>query len=126
MWRYRGDMTTVQVVFYRNLSVVHLRVARALLAEGDPMEALERGWAAVASELQLAANARGLPHDRHRELWAVVRALIQESGDSDIGLLFGGVQAMQINFYDVPYDCGDIEWYLGQVERLLGKLDGLA
>ena len=118
-------MTTEQVIFYRDLSAVHLRIARALLAEGDPMEALERGWAAVASELELAAGARGLPHDRPWEQWAVVRTLMHESGDTDLGLLFGGVQAMQINFYDVPYERGEIRWYLDQVEQLVGNLGEL-
>ena len=119
-------MTTERIVYYRELSAEHLRHARALLAEGDPMEALERGWAAVASELDLAAEARGLPHDRHHEVWGVVRALIDESGDTDLSLLFGPVQTMQINFYDVPYDHDDIEWYLDRVERLVGKLGDLA
>ena len=119
-------MTTEQVTCYRDLSAEHLRLARALLAEDDPMEALERGWAAVASELEAAAKARGLPHDRHWELWVVVRALIEESGDIDLGLLFGCVQSMQINFYDVQYEGDDVRWFLDEVERLVGKLEELA
>ncbi len=119
-------MTTARVIYYRDLSAEHLRQARALLAEGDPMEALERGWAAVAAELKVAANTRGLPHDRHHELWVVVRTLIQESGDSELSLLFGCVQTTQINFYDVPYERDHIKWFLDQVERLVGKLDALA
>ncbi len=119
-------MTSEQVGHYRELSAEHLRLARALLAEGDPMEALERGWAAVASELEAAAKARGLPRDRHWELQAVVRALIEESGDIDLSVLFGCVQAMQINFYDVQYEAEEVEWFLDEVERLVGKLGGLA
>lgn len=118
-------MTTEQVIFYRDLGAEHLRLARALLTEGDPMEALERGWVALASEIEIAARVRGLPHDSHRDLWAVVRALIEERGDADLGLLFGCVQTMQINFYDVPYERGEIEWYLDRVERLVWKLEDL-
>ena len=117
--------TTEGVVHYRELSAEHLRLARALLAEGDPLEALERGWAAVASELEAAAKVRGLPLDGHRELRGVVRRLTEESGDRDLGRLFGCVQTMQINFYDVPYEYEDVEWYLGEVERLVGKLGEL-
>ena len=119
-------MTSEQVGHYRELSAKYLRLAWALLAEGDPMEALERGWAAVASELEVAAKARSLPHDRHWELWVVVRALIEESGDIDLGVLFGCVQSMQINFYDVQYEAEEVEWFLDEVERLVEKLEALA
>lgn len=115
-------MATVRDIRYRDLSAVHVRIARELLAEGDPMEALERGWAAVESELKEAAEARGLAHERHWELQGVVRSLIKEGGDGDMGVLFACVQTMQINFYDVPYEVDEVEWYLDRVERLVGKL----
>ncbi len=118
-------MTTAQTNHYRELSAEYLRHARELLAEGDLPEALERGWDAVASELKVAANERGLPHDRHRELWVILRALIQERGDTELGLLFGCVQTMHINFYDVPFESDEVEWYLDEVERLVGKLGEL-
>lgn len=119
-------MTSKQTVHYRDLSAVHLRLAQELLAEGDPMEALERGWAAVATELKLAANARSLPHHSHRDMWAIVRTLVEESGDTEISNHFGCVRTMYINFYDVPYEPDDIEWYLDNVERLRTRLDALA
>lgn len=119
-------MTTEQVTHYRDLSAEHLRLAQALLAEGDPMEALERGWGAIETALKEAAEARGLPCDGHRDFWQVVRTVRHETGDSELGLDFGAAQTMHINFYDVPYERDDIEWYLDQVERLVGKLERLA
>ncbi len=119
-------MTTAQSNHYSQLSTEYLSKARIHLAEDNLKQALRTGWEAVATTLKVGAQSRGLPHDRHRDLWVVVRTLIREYGDTELRLHFGCVQTMYINFYDVPYDRDDIEWYLDHVERLVDKLDELA
>ena len=114
-------MTTEQVTHYRELSARYLRHARDLLAEG----ASEKAWGAAAVLVKAVAEERGWKHEGHRDLWSVVRRLVRETGDSDLRLHFGYAQTMHINFYEAAMEFEDVEQYLGEVERLVAKLDGL-
>ena len=119
-------MTTAQTDHYRDLSAGYLRKARAHLAEGDLTQASEKGWGAAAVLVKAAAEKRGWQHDGHRNLWNVARQLVGETGDPDLRLEYGYAQAMHINFYEAAMNREEVEEYLQHVERLVGKLDGLA
>ena len=118
-------MTTEQVTHYQELSARYLRHARELLADGDLPQASEKGWGAAAVLVKSVAEARGSKHEGHRDLWTVIRRLVRETGDSDLRLHFGYAQTMHINFYEAAMEFEDVEQYLGEVERLVGKLESI-
>ena len=118
-------MTTEQVTHYQELSARYLRHARELLADGDLPQASEKAWGAAAVLVKSVAEARGWKHEGHRDLWTVVRRLVCETGDSDLRLHFGYAQTMHINFYEAAMEFEDVEQYLGEVERLVGKLESI-
>ena len=118
-------MTTARATPYNDLSGEYLRKARAHLAEGDLTQASEKGWGAAAVAVKAVAEARGLDHTGHRELWRVVRLVVRETGDRDIRVAFATAESLHINFYEAWLEREDVEDYLGHVERLVSKLDAL-
>ena len=119
-------MTTEQVIHYRELSAGYLRKARLHFGEGDLTQASEKAWGAAATLVKGLAEERGWRHDGHRNLWNVVRQLVRETGDTDLRLEFSYAQTLHINFYEAAMNREEVEEYLEYVERLVGKLDGLA
>lgn len=125
MDRNRGT-TIEQVVHYQELSAEYLRHARALLADGDLTAASEKGWEAASVSVKAAAEARGMEHSRHGHLWRVVRALVRETGDAEIRGAFSSAESLHVNFDEVWMEREDVEYFMGDVERLVGKLHDLA
>ena len=121
-----GGMTTARTSHYSDLSAEYLRKARAHLAEGDLTQAGEKGWGAAAVAVKAVAEARGLRHEGHRELWRALEQLADETGDAELRAQFGLAGTMHTNFYEAWLGAETVEDYLGQVERLVGKLGALA
>jgi len=119
-------MTTEQVVHYRDISTEYLGHARSLLADGDLKQASEKAWGATATAVKAVAEARGMEHSRHGHLWRVVRALVRETGDTEIRGAFSRAESLHANFYEVWMEREDVEDHLEHVERLVRKLDHLA
>ncbi len=119
-------MATEQTIHYSDLSAEYLGHARALLAEGDLTQASEKGWGAAAVAIKAVAESREMDHYRHRDLWRIVRTLVLETGDTDIRGAFSRAESLHANFYEAWMGVDDVEDNLGHVERLVGKLDGLA
>ncbi len=115
-------MTTEQVVHYRELSAGYLRHARELLAEGDLAQVSEKGWGAAATAVKAIAQERGWRHDGHRDLWQALRAIVEETGDTELRLDFTHAQSLHVNFYEASMNREEVEEYLEHVERLVGKL----
>ncbi len=120
-----GDMTTARTGHYSDLSAEYLRKARAHLSEGDLTQASEKGWGAAAVAVKAVAEARGLRHEGHRELWRALGQLANETGDPDMRRQFGLAGALHTNYYEAWLDEVMVEEYLGEVERLVGKLGEL-
>ena len=121
-----GGMTTARTGHYSDLSAEYLRKARAHLAEGDLTQASEKGWGAAAVAVKAVAEARGLRHEGHRELWRALERLADETGDGELRAQFGLAGALHTNFYEAWLGAETVEDYLGHVERLVGKLGALA
>ncbi len=118
-------MTTAQTNHYNQLSAEYLRKARTHLAEGDLTQASEKGWGAAATAIKAVAEARGWQHDGHRDLWRALRAIVRESGDTQLRLHFTHAQSLHVNFYEAAMDREEVEEYLVHVERLVQKLEGV-
>lgn len=119
-------MTTARTGHYSDLGAEYLRKARVHLAEGDLTHASEKGWGAAAVAVKAVAEARGLRHEGHRELWRVLRLLVRETGDTEMRIHFASAESLHTNFYEAWLEQEDVESYLAEVERLVGKLGGLA
>ena len=119
-------MTTEQVIHYRDLSAEYLRHSRVLLAEGDLTQASEKGWGAASVLVKAAAEARGWRHEGHRQLWWVLEQLAKETEDEEMRRQFGLAGALHTNYYEAWLSADMVAEYLGEVERLVGKLDALA
>ena len=79
----------------------------------------------MAVAVKSVAEPRGWRHDGHRDLWQTLRAVVQESGDTQFRLNFAHAQSLHINFYEASMNREEVEEYLGHVEHLVGKLGDL-
>ncbi|MCY3580541.1 MAG: PaREP1 family protein [bacterium] len=99
--------------------------ARRHLAEGDLLQASEKGWGAAAQMVKSVAEARGWPHKSHHHLWRTISRLAKETGDAGIQTGFASASALHTNFYEGWMVVGNVVRYLDQVEDLLLKLESL-
>ena len=125
-FEWADPMTTEQVVHYRDMSAEYLDHARTLLAEGDLKQASEKAWGAAAVLVKAAAETRGLDHEKHRHLWQTIRALVRETGDVELRSLFSHAESLHSNYYEDMLDAEEVTEFLGDIERLVAKLDELA
>ncbi len=94
------------------------------LDAGDVLQASEKGWGAVAHTVKAIAEQRGWIHERHGHLFGVVRNIVAESGQPRIMDLFHIANGLHTNFYEGWLSHEEVERGLGQVEELLGLLEG--
>ena len=99
--------------------------ARTYLAEEDLLQASEKGWGAAAQMVKAAAEARGWSHQSHRELYAAIDRLVEETGDDGIRLAFGSAGQLHINFYEGWLSHETVEAHLAEVADLVDRLDAL-
>lgn len=114
-----------QVESYSAASRELLRKAQEALAQGDLVQASEKGWGAAAQMVKAVAESRGWPHNGHRELFEVVRRLIQETADRRIGSLFHTANSLHSNFYENWMSRELVEGGLEDVSEILDILEPL-
>ncbi len=110
---------------YRAASQDLLRKAFLALAEDDFVQASEKGWGAAAQMVKATAEARRWRHNGHRQLFDIVKRLVDETGDRNIYDLFNAANSLHSNFYEnwMPRDM--VEATLEQIQQLLSKLEAL-
>ena len=118
-------MVTAATGRYVDLSSAYLAKARVHLAEGDLVQASEKGWGAAAVLVKACAEARGIDHDKHRHLWRTVNRLYDETGDRELRILFSNAESLHGNFYEDHFDEGAVRDFLIQVDVLVDKLTPL-
>ena len=110
---------------YRQQSRRFLEQARRELRDGDLAQASEKGWGAASQMVKAVAQARGWQHDQHRLLIRTVTGLVQEQGDFEIEELFAYARYLHENFYEGEMAAESVARALGNVERLVEKLEAL-
>ena len=75
--------------------------------------------------LKAIAQGRGWRHDSHRGLFTISRRLSQETEDPEIRTLFGVASSLHTNFYEGWMDSETVAGNVGDVKRLLDKLQGV-
>ena len=123
--RYNLPMTT-RTDYRADTARESLARARTHLAEGDLLGASEQGWSAAARAVGAAAEARGLRHGSHRDLFRVVDRLVEETGDGEISDAFCLANSLHTNFHEGWLPRATVERQLAHVAELLAKLDELA
>ncbi len=110
---------------YTAASHEFLRKAHEELAQGDLVQASEKGWGAAAQMVKAIAEQRGWRHNSHPRLHQIVDTLVKETGDSQIFNLFQVAGYLHTNFYENWQTDHMIESGLRDVQILLEKLDPL-
>ena len=95
------------------------------MAQGDVVQASEKGWGAAAQMVKAVAEQRGWPHNGHALLYEAVRSLVEETGDSQLFNLFQVAGSLHVNFYENWQPDEMIESGLRDVQLLLEKLEPL-
>ncbi|MXZ02649.1 MAG: PaREP1/PaREP8 domain-contain protein [Chloroflexi bacterium] len=70
------------------------------LQAGDLVQASEKFWGAAAQALKATAQQRGWEHNSHAHFFAIVRNIIDETGDKEILDLFNAANLLHVNFYE--------------------------
>jgi hypothetical protein len=99
--------------------------ARGALAEGDFLQASEKGWGAAAHMVKGVAERKGWRHRRHRQVYEIASRLAAQSGDQDINTLFSIASALHSNYYENWMPEQMVKSNLMQVEELLHKLEAI-
>lgn len=116
---------TTKTAYYNITGRDFLDKAHVYLAEGDLLQASEKGWGAAAQMVKGIAEARGWAHNGHHQLWQVVDRLVDETGDRDIRTGFGMAGALHTNFYEGWFTRAAVRDHLDQVSDLLSKLEAV-
>ncbi len=101
-----------------------LASARAHLAEGDLLQASEKGWGAAAQMVKSVAEDRDWPYNGHGELYVAIDRLADETGDPQLRDLFDSASALHANIYEGWMPREMVESSLGRVAELVAKLEG--
>ena len=104
----------------------YLREARALLEEGDYIQASEKAWAAASQAVKAVAAGRGLELRSHRDLHGFIMRLREETGDEELRRLWHAANELHRNFYEAWLPPEMVIEAVGDAERLVEKLRALA
>ena len=116
---------TTRADYHSETAGVFLAKTEGYLAEGDLLQASEKGWGAAAQMVKAVAEARGWDHSGHRQLFVTVRRLVEETGDEQLRVAFGLANVLHINFYDGLLPREDVEAYLAHIGEFVGRLEQL-
>ena len=120
MSEFSGDHTQISAVF--------LRRSRAYLANGELLQASEKGWGAAAHALKSYALARSLEYRNHSDFHDLVTHLRLETRHSQLRQSENSANALHRNFYDDNLTAPQIAAHLDNVANLVNlirRLTGL-
>ena len=113
---------TTRSTFHTETSDQFLIKARSYLAEGDLLQASEKGWGATAQMIKAIAEERDWRHQSHGDLFRVISRLVAETSDSRLRILFRSANSLHQNFYEGLMDAEFVEDGLSDIDELVGKL----
>lgn len=110
------------------ISAEFLRRSRQYLANGNLLQASEKGWGAAAHAAKLYAEKRtGVNYERHNQFSRVVLAIGTEANNArQIRQWAENANRLHQNFYDDTMDDLNIENCLNDVERFVNLARNLA
>ena len=103
---------------YATQAEIFLRQAHEEFAQGDLRQASEKGWGAASQIVKAIAEARGLSHKSHADLFDVVSSL--KNPQFNTGFAFAN--ALHTNFYEGWMNKDLVGQYLEGVDTFIGEL----
>ena len=85
---------------YTEISQRLIQQAEEELQKGDPLQASEKAWGAVAHAVKSIAEQRGWRHNSHDILYAISGQIADELDRPDLRTMFRSANAMHINYYE--------------------------
>ncbi|MCY4474617.1 MAG: PaREP1 family protein [Chloroflexi bacterium] len=116
-------MTTAER--YQSVSAQLFDQAHVELEAGDLIQASEKFWGATAQALKAVAEDRGWPHKSHAQLFAVLRNVVNETGDREITRLFTSANSLHVNFYEHYMEKDEMMTFVEDVRDLIQRLDNI-
>lgn len=113
---------TTRTDYHTETAGVFLAKARVYLAEGDLLQASEKGWGAASQIVKAVAESRGWDHRGHRDLFNAVNRLAEEFGNNEIKTLFYAANALHQNFYEGWMPEESVAQGLTNVEQFVRRL----
>lgn len=111
------------VAFHADTSRRLIGQAAVELANGDGLQASEKGWSAAAHAVKAIAEGLGWEHEDMADLFRVARRVADEVGRPEIHTLFMATIMLHTNIYEGWLGDEDIAYSLSDVRRLLDMLD---
>ena len=91
---------TTRTEYHTDTATEFLSKAHVYLADGDLLQASEKGWGATARMVKAVAETRGWRHSTHGDLYRIIDRLANELGDERLQNLFRSASALHQNFYE--------------------------
>lgn len=110
---------------YSSASRGLLAQASEELAKGDLRQASEKGWGAAAQMVKAVAERRSWEHTGHALLYQVVRRLVEETGDNQLGTFFHVAGNLHSNFYEDWLPQEMVQSALDSVMEMVDRLEQL-
>ena len=112
---------------HAEISEIFLDHAEDLFRAGDPLQASEKAWGAVAHCLKSIAERRNWPSGSHQALSVIKTRLAEESDDpARITSLYRSAELLHKNFYEDWLEDDAVERCMGRVRELIAILQEIA
>ena len=98
---------------------------RAHLAEGDLLQASEKGWGATARMVKAVAETRGWPNTTHGDLYRTIDRLARKCPTPRLQNLFRSAGSLHQNFYEGDMPEATVATGLDDVEEIVGLLQAV-
>ena len=116
----------VSVIDHTETSRRLIQQAHDELAQGDLLQASEKGWGAAAHAMKGIARSRGWKHDTHAALLVVARRIADEADQPAVRTLFQVASVTHKNFYEGWLDVEDLARNLSEIRTLLDMLESVS
>ncbi len=121
---YHRGMTT-RTDYHTSTADEFLARAHRYVAEGDLLQASEKGWGATARMVKAVAETRGWRHSSHGDLYRTVERVATELDDSRVSILFRSANALHQNFYEGYMPEASVANALSDVDEITSLLAAL-
>ena len=115
-------LMTTRSIYHTDTANAFLIKGRAHLAEGDLLQASEKGWGATARMVKAVAETRGWPNRTHGDLYRAVDRLAEERSDPRLQTLFSAAGSLHQNFYEGHMPEASVANGLNDAEEIVGLL----
>ena len=94
-------------------------------SQGDLIQASEKAWGAGAQFLKALATQRGWGHESHQHLGQVADRLADETGNSEISILFDRAESLHANFYEAYRSEASVRMGIDAMQEYLDILEAV-